>query len=147
MSLADALFFYICCILYLYFVNSINYIFSIRHFILWSRDLSVRADVVVSVLPPRLWLMKFCRAQTPSPGHSPFRTWSSLTALNAPDYECDQCLCVQKAECHPDTEGSIQPLSPFRIRTESWTWRASTRKRPVANDARGLHALLQHIPS
>ncbi len=46
-TLANAFFLYICCILqYLYFVNSINDIFSITHFVFWS-------------LPPRLWLMQF----------------------------------------------------------------------------------------
>lgn len=50
MSLANALFLYICCILeYLYLFNRINYIFSIIHFILWFRDLMVSADVVLRI--------------------------------------------------------------------------------------------------
>lgn len=149
-SLANALFLYICCILeYLYFVNSINFIFSITHFILWSRDLMVSAHVVLSILPPSLWLMKFCCRQRRGPGQSPFCTCSSLMALNTPRYESDQCPCV--SECHSNTEGSVNPWSPFWIRRKETDFEgldlSSFKTARHIKCKRGLHALLQHIPS
>lgn len=144
-SSANALFLYICCILqYLYFVNSINYIFSITHFILWSRDLMVSADVVLSILPPR----KTFRCRQTRPGaFSIFalgQVWwhlthhiMSLTSVSV--YRNQNVIHAPRAQLN------------FRVRFESQDLEVldlgfiKTASR--ANCTRGLHALLQHIPS
>ena len=77
MSLANALFLYICCILeYLYFVNSINDIFSITFHIMIPRPHGVGRCIEFLT----------SKSLTDADGD----TWSGLTALNnAPQYEPD----------------------------------------------------------
>lgn len=100
-------------------------------------------DVVMSVLPPVLWLMKFC-SRKEGQAHSNFqfplgRGWHLKDSLG------QKCCCIQKPECHSNSEGSVKPWSPFWIWREQnnlsfFTWASS--EQPVLNRTQGLHALL-----